>query len=82
MNPTLKYMQQARLVGRSKLGYMCQTSRFAREGDSIFILRSANVPFVLRPKGDAWEFIGDAYVHGIMQGEAHEEKLYKPIELV
>ena len=28
------------------------------------------MPFVLRPKGDRFLFRGEAYVHGIMDGEA------------
>lgn len=45
-------------------------------GDRIFILEGARVPFVLRPSHDKdrdtfhHEIVGEAYVHGIMQGEA------------
>ena len=48
-----------------------------RPGDHIFLLLGARVPFVLRPISPAegnsracYEMVGEAYVHGIMQGEA------------
>jgi hypothetical protein len=42
-----------------------------RAGDQVWLLRGARVPYVLRPLGDGtYEFLGEAYVHGIMQGEA------------
>ncbi|KAI1439855.1 heterokaryon incompatibility protein-domain-containing protein [Annulohypoxylon stygium] len=39
-------------------------------GDLVCIFFGAEVPFVLRPKSACYEFIGDAYVHGVMEGEA------------
>ncbi|KAG4441714.1 hypothetical protein IFR05_002793 [Cadophora sp. M221] len=47
-----------------------------REGDAICVLDGASVPFVLRPVevegGRRFEVVGDAYVSGIMDGEAME----------
>jgi predicted glycosyl hydrolase (DUF1957 family) len=48
----------------------------AREGDVVVVLYGGNVPYVLRstqsPSNDEqlWELVGEAYVHGIMEGEA------------
>ncbi|MCJ1456380.1 hypothetical protein MMC28_006741 [Mycoblastus sanguinarius] len=40
-----------------------------RPGDLVCVLRGGNVPFVLRQRGDScYEFVGEAYVHGIMDG--------------
>jgi hypothetical protein len=37
--------------------------------DYVCILRGGIVPFILRKRGDGyWEFVGEAYVHGIMDG--------------
>jgi hypothetical protein len=37
--------------------------------DYVCILRGGMVPFILRKRGDGyWEFVGEAYVHGIMDG--------------
>ncbi|KAI8676267.1 ATP-grasp domain-containing protein [Fusarium sp. Ph1] len=38
-------------------------------GDIIVIFYGAHVPFVLRPKGQEFQLLGEAYVHGIMDGE-------------
>lgn len=53
--------------------------------DEIWILRGARVPYILRPVGGArYELIGEAYVHGIMQGEEFDEMEghFRPIEIV
>jgi hypothetical protein len=47
----------------------------AQEGDSICILYGCSVPVVLRKSLGAngshyWELVGEAYVHGLMDGEA------------
>lgn len=40
-------------------------------GDVICVLYGTTVPYVLRPRPDgAMEFVGDAYIHGAMDGEA------------
>jgi hypothetical protein len=39
-------------------------------GDSVALLAGASVPIVLRRCIDGYKVIGDAYVHGIMDGEA------------
>jgi hypothetical protein len=52
----------------------------AEVGDRIALLEGGDVPYILRPKlgeENEWEIIGDAYVHGIMDGEG-----WKPDELV
>jgi hypothetical protein len=40
--------------------------------DVVWVLAGASVPVVLRrrPKVGDWEVVGEAYVHGIMNGEA------------
>jgi hypothetical protein len=52
----------------------------AEVGDRIAILEGGSVPYILRQKCgqvNGWEIIGDAYVHGIMDGEG-----WNPDELV
>lgn len=38
-------------------------------GDEICIFQGCKAPFVVRKQGTAYSLIGDAYVHGLMQGE-------------
>ena len=44
----------------------------ARKGDEVCILFGCNIPVVLRPRGtgDGFEFVGECYVDGFMEGEA------------
>ncbi|KAF4631737.1 hypothetical protein G7Y89_g6397 [Cudoniella acicularis] len=41
-----------------------------REGDMVCVLFGAAVPFIIRPQDGPWKLVGEAYVHGIMDGEA------------
>ncbi|KAK0617633.1 heterokaryon incompatibility protein-domain-containing protein [Immersiella caudata] len=83
-------VNQAFFVTRK--GYMGLGPPNTSKWDEIWILSGGNVPFVLRERrsgrwGDPviWEnrrfFIGDAYVHGVMQGEAAPDRMYF-VELV
>lgn len=59
--------------GRIGLG-----NRDIRVGDSICVLGGGSMPFILRQVeghggGVAYQYIGQAYVHGIMDGEAMNE---------
>ena len=47
---------------------------YIQKGDSIAILFGHKAPVVLRPVGfDQYSFVGEAYVDGVMDGEATEE---------
>ena len=41
-----------------------------RHGDLIAILFGCSTPIVVRPKGSHFQVLGEAYVHGMMEGEA------------
>ena len=56
-------------------GYLAAVPYTTEVGDRIAILAGGKVPFVLRPTGDHYCFIGSCYVHGIMNGEAFPENL-------
>ncbi|KAF5003607.1 hypothetical protein FDECE_9862 [Fusarium decemcellulare] len=43
--------------------------RVAQPGDIVAILFGGKVPYILRPVDDHYLFVGECYVHGIMQGE-------------
>ncbi|GKT54220.1 heterokaryon incompatibility protein [Colletotrichum tofieldiae] len=53
-------------------GWMGLVSQDAMEGDRIAVVDGGRVPYVLRPSREepgCWSLVGDAYVHGIMDGE-------------
>jgi hypothetical protein len=61
----------------SRLGYIGLGPAHLSPGDQICILCGAIVPFLLRPRRDSkskYLVIGEAYVHGIMDGEYIERK--------
>ncbi|CAG8983143.1 hypothetical protein HYALB_00004586 [Hymenoscyphus albidus] len=58
----------------------------SKAGDLIALLEGGGVPYILRPKYEMgetlFEIIGDAYVHGIMDGEAWNSAAVQDIILV
>jgi Heterokaryon incompatibility protein (HET) len=74
------YCQQLQLIaqGRRPLlasgGFLGIGPRETEPGDLVFILLGADVPYILRQQSqdDKLRLIGEAYVHGIMDGEAME----------
>ncbi|KAF9696142.1 hypothetical protein EKO04_005792 [Ascochyta lentis] len=65
-------------VGRNfvitKNGRPAWCPRTCQKGDTIAVLAGGTVPFVLRKvENEKYRFIGDAYVQGIMDGEAVDE---------
>ena len=39
----------------------------ARAGDVVCFLGNSSTPFVLRPRGSYFEFVGESYVHGFVE---------------
>ena len=69
---------------KTEMGYMGLVSGDVQTGDEIWLLKGSKVPIVLRAcsNGKDWRLVGDAYVHGVMHGEAFEEKKCRRIVLV
>ena len=44
-----------------------------RPGDIVVVLYGGNTPYILRPKGDSYLFLGQAYIHTIMHGEVLDD---------
>jgi len=51
-------------------GFIGQVPSLAQEDDVIVIPMGSAVPFVLRPRQARYQLIGQAYIHGVMMGEA------------
>ncbi len=58
-----------RLMASTK-GYIGLVPPCFQVGDKICVLFGCSVPVILRKVGDHHIFIGESYVHGIMDGEA------------
>jgi hypothetical protein len=63
-------------------GFIGLTSPGTQKGDTVCLLRGATTPFIFRSHDPlslgtrTWEIVGEAYVHGLMNGEEFcEEKL-------
>jgi hypothetical protein len=50
-------------------GYLGLAPPETMKDDIVCVLLGGNMPFILRPKGSYYTFIGECYVHGIMDGE-------------
>jgi hypothetical protein len=53
----------------TETGYMGMGPRHTQLGDLAVVLIGGSFCFILRPKGQWYELVGDAYVHGAMNGE-------------
>ena len=54
----------------TKKGYMGWVPPHAQKGDKVCLLFGGQVPYIIRPQGKEYRFLGEAYIHGIMNGEA------------
>lgn len=61
-----------RRMGKTASGLVGFFPGGARQGDSVAVLQGGRVAFILRrcPGREMWELVGEAYVHGVMEGEA------------
>ncbi|KAH9903949.1 heterokaryon incompatibility protein-domain-containing protein [Xylariomycetidae sp. FL2044] len=61
---------RARTLFRTRTGRVCAGPREMKVGDLVTILWRSDAPIVLRDEGDGYHsYVGEAYVHGIMDGE-------------
>lgn len=62
---------------------MVLSSEYAKQGDFVAVIGGAQVPFILRYRsGGQYQLISEAYVDGIMDGEAMENSKFDSINLV
>lgn len=63
-------------------GHLGLTSRYVRPGDTVAIIASAELPFILRQReGGHFTMVSEAYVDGIMDAEAVDDDRWGYIEL-
>jgi hypothetical protein len=72
------YQTVGRTLILSKKRYLALASKATQPGDQIFVLFGLHEPAILRPQDDGtFKFVGTAYVHGLMKGEALNGWLHK-----
>ncbi|KAF2811387.1 uncharacterized protein BDZ99DRAFT_497166 [Mytilinidion resinicola] len=86
-NPEMDFRMAVGAMGcisaaRTADGYVGMVPGITEIGDRVAILKGGKLPFILRERGSDWELIGDAYIHGIMKGEAWNESLCHPIGII
>lgn len=72
-----------RRVFRTEHGWFGNGPHSLMNGDQVWILAAADVPFLLRPQANGrYRLVGEAYVHGIMHGEAVNEESQELTQIV
>ena len=68
---TMQEVLLHRVFVATSLRHFCLAQEDAQVGDVLFAAIGAEIPFLLRPRdGEYYEFVGECYVHGFMDGEA------------
>jgi hypothetical protein len=71
-----------RRMARTESRYLGLVPGQARKGDKIALMRGGATPIVIRKFGNDWQVLGDAYLHGVMMGEAFDESKCEPLWFV
>lgn len=71
-----------RRLGSAANGWLCLLPQRAKVDDTIILAQGGRVPLVIRwNEAGYYTFIGEAYIHGIMHGEAWDESKCVDLEL-
>lgn len=71
-----------RRLGSAANGWLCLIPKRAEVGDIIVLAKGVRVPLVVRWNvAGYYTFIGEAYIHGIMNGEAWDESKCVNLEI-
>ena len=66
-------LQLKRRLMVTEQGHIGMAPARSRKGDVVVVLYGCSVPVLLRPHQDQYEFIGECFVHGYMEGEILKE---------
>jgi hypothetical protein len=67
----LRYLLFRRMIRTEQRRYLGLASGDIRRGDEVWLLEGSKVPLIIRRQTQGYgRLIGDAYIHGIMYGEA------------
>ncbi|MCJ1473325.1 hypothetical protein MMC13_001976 [Lambiella insularis] len=68
----LKCATFGRRFAFTEQGHMGLVRQDVEAGDEVFVILGGEVLYVLRPVGSYYLFVGECYMHGLMDGEAME----------
>jgi hypothetical protein len=72
-----------RLPFITRKGHLVLGPEYAELGEFVALIKGTQVPFILRRQSDGqYRLIGEAYVDGIMGGEAMENSKWCEVNLV
>jgi hypothetical protein len=73
-----------RKLCRTTGGRLGQVRKETRKGDVVCVVTGAEVPLILRKSEveGTWTLVGDAYISGVMQGEALTDERYETVDVV
>ena len=72
------YIAGLRRLFVTEKGYIGLSAKSIQTSDKVFVFPGGIMPFVLRSSTDGYySLVGEAYVHGIMRGEALKDPEYK-----
>ncbi|VUC25546.1 unnamed protein product [Clonostachys rosea] len=77
----------AKSLGRipfiTRKGHLGLAYDYVKKGDAVVLFKESLAPFILRRQNDTqWQFVGEAYVDGIMDGEVAGSVRFEDIYLV
>ncbi|OWY47296.1 hypothetical protein AA0118_g948 [Alternaria tenuissima] len=75
--PTMRNVMRQRRLFITKNGRIGIGPVDAQPHDVVFIISGCNFPITLRPREDMFGVVGEAYIHGYMNGEALARPWYK-----
>ncbi|ORY59165.1 uncharacterized protein BCR38DRAFT_488904 [Pseudomassariella vexata] len=80
--PYINCANHRRMGQVSEPSRLCLLPEAAQLGDKIILARGGKVPLVLRADEDGYYmFVGEAYVHGVMEGEGWDESRCEDVKI-
>ncbi|MCJ1283729.1 hypothetical protein MMC26_003060 [Xylographa opegraphella] len=71
MKKEFKFAMKERIFFITRGGYIGLAPEAAEEGDVVCVVLGGQVPYLIRPKKNGhYLFVGECYVHGLMDGQA------------
>ena len=74
------YLGESRCVFVTEEGYVGLGPNLMRVEDDVIFIETARKLFIMRQDGDEYIMVGDAYVHGLMNGELKKKGMVNDLE--